>query len=64
MDGPGLLGETPKDRPVTPADIHHTIYRVLGVDPHLGRKGRGHPWKGRGHPLLDVATTCDASPYQ
>jgi hypothetical protein len=29
------LGETPKDRPVTPADIHHTIYRVLGVDPHL-----------------------------
>ena len=29
------LGETPKDRPVTPADIHHTIYRVLGVDPSL-----------------------------
>jgi hypothetical protein len=26
---------SPKDRPVTAADIHHTIYRVLGVDPHL-----------------------------
>jgi uncharacterized protein (DUF1501 family) len=37
------LGEVPKDRPVTPADIHHTIFHVLGVDPtvsfvnHAGR---------------------------
>jgi uncharacterized protein (DUF1501 family) len=37
------LGEAPKDRPITPADIHHTIYHVLGVDPatnfinHSGR---------------------------
>jgi hypothetical protein len=36
-------GETPKDRPVTPSDIHATIYQVLGVDPdvtflnHAGR---------------------------
>lgn len=36
-------GETPKDRPVRPGDIHHTIYHVLGVDPaihfpdHAGR---------------------------
>ena len=36
-------GETPKDRPVTPSDIHATIYHVLGVDPsvsflnHAGR---------------------------
>ena len=29
------LGEAPKDRIVTPADLHHTIFRVLGVDPHL-----------------------------
>lgn len=29
------LGEAPKDRPLRPGDIHHTIYRVLGVDPHL-----------------------------
>ena len=26
------LGEEPKDRPVTPGDIHATIYEVLGVD--------------------------------
>ena len=29
------LGETPKDRPLTPSDIHATIYHVLGVDPHI-----------------------------
>jgi uncharacterized protein (DUF1501 family) len=26
------LGEAPKDRPLIPADIHHTMYHVLGVD--------------------------------
>ena len=37
------LGEVPKDRPLRPGDIHHTIFRVLGVDPtvnfedHAGR---------------------------
>jgi len=37
------LGEAPQDRPVTPADIHHTLFHVLGVDPsvsflnHAGR---------------------------
>jgi hypothetical protein len=37
------LGEAPQDRPVKPGDIHHTIYRVLGVDPNLhfaDRSGR------------------------
>ncbi len=29
------LGEVPKDRPLRPGDIHHTIFRVLGVDPSL-----------------------------
>ncbi len=29
------LGEAPKDRPVTPSDIHHTLFHVLGVDPSL-----------------------------
>ena len=29
------LGEVPQDRPVKPGDIHHTIFRVLGVDPDL-----------------------------
>jgi hypothetical protein len=27
------VGESPKDRPVTPADLAHTIYTLLGVDP-------------------------------
>jgi hypothetical protein len=37
------LGEVPKDRPITPADIHHTLFHVLGIDPsvnfvnHAGR---------------------------
>lgn len=26
-------GESPQDRPVTPADLVHTIYRLLGIDP-------------------------------
>ncbi len=29
------LGEVPQDRPITPADIHHTMFQVLGVDPHV-----------------------------
>lgn len=29
------LGERPKDRPVTPSNIHATIYKVLGIDPTL-----------------------------
>lgn len=28
-------GEVPQDRPLRPGDIHHTIFRVLGVDPNL-----------------------------
>jgi hypothetical protein len=37
------LGQAPKDRPLTPADIHATIYHVLGIDPttkFLDRTGR------------------------
>ena len=29
------LGERPKDRPVTPCNIHATIYEVLGIDPKI-----------------------------
>ncbi len=29
------LGETPKERPLRPSNIHATIYRVLGIDPKL-----------------------------
>lgn len=37
------LGEFPKDHPISPGDLHATIYRVLGVDPtthFLDRSGR------------------------
>ena len=27
------VGESPKDRPVTPADLACTIYTLLGIDP-------------------------------
>ncbi len=29
------LGERPLSRPLTPCNIHATIYNVLGIDPHL-----------------------------
>ncbi len=29
------LGEAPLDNPKRPGDIHHTIFRVLGVDPNI-----------------------------
>jgi hypothetical protein len=29
------LGTAPRTRPLTPANIHATIYHVLGIDPHL-----------------------------
>jgi hypothetical protein len=28
------MGESPKDRPVTPADLAATIFTLLGIDPH------------------------------
>jgi hypothetical protein len=37
------LGQAPKERPLTPPDIHATIYHVLGIDPStqfLDRTGR------------------------
>lgn len=40
------LGEVPQDRPVTPADIHHTMFHVLGIDPDvnfLDHSGRPTP---------------------
>ncbi|MBI1345245.1 DUF1501 domain-containing protein [bacterium] len=40
------LGEVPQDRPVSPADIHHTMFHVLGIDRHasfLNHSGRPIP---------------------
>lgn len=28
------LGEVPQDQPLKPGDLHHTLFKVLGVDPH------------------------------
>ncbi|MGE0608766.1 MAG: DUF1501 domain-containing protein [Pirellulales bacterium] len=40
------LGDAPKDRPITPFDIHATVYHLLGVDPtinFLNHSGRPVP---------------------
>jgi len=37
-------GESPRDRPITPADLAHTIYTALAIDPELElRTGDGRP---------------------
>jgi hypothetical protein len=51
------LGERPKDRPVTPAHIHQTIYQVLGVDPKvqfLNHSGRPVPAVDDGEPIWEL----------
>jgi hypothetical protein len=40
------LGDAPQDKPLRPGDIHHTLYRVLGVNPNehfLDHAGRPVP---------------------
>ncbi len=40
------LGEVPQDRPIKPADIHHTMFHVLGIDrtaSFLNHSGRPIP---------------------
>lgn len=29
------LGEVPQDQPLMPGDLHHTLFKVLGVDPNV-----------------------------
>jgi hypothetical protein len=51
------LGDAPKDRPVTPADIHATVYHVLGVDPtiqFLNHAGRPVPAIDHGAPIHEL----------
>ena len=51
------LGERPKDRPLTPQDIHQTIYHVLGVDPKttfLDHSGRPVPAVDGGEPIREL----------
>jgi hypothetical protein len=45
-------GMRPKDRPVTPCNIHATVYEVLGIDPKLNLMGP----EGRPIPVLDDPT--------
>jgi hypothetical protein len=45
-------GMRPKDRPVTPCNIHATIYEVLGIDPKLNLMGP----EGRPIPVLEDPT--------
>jgi uncharacterized protein (DUF1501 family) len=51
------LGEVPQDRPLRPGDIHHTIYHVLGVDPHihfLDNSGRPIPAIDHGEVISEL----------
>lgn len=51
------LGERPKDRPLTPHDLHQTIYHVLGVDPtthFLDHSGRPIPAVDGGEPIREL----------
>jgi uncharacterized protein (DUF1501 family) len=43
------LGEVPHDRPLRPGDIHHTIFKVLGVDPNINFENHA----GRPIPAID-----------
>ena len=48
------LGEAPKDHPLRPGDLHHTIFRVLGVDPNvsfINHAGRPIPAIDHGAPI-------------
>jgi len=50
-------GEQVKDRPVTPFDLHATVYQVLGVDPathFLDHSGRPVPVIDRGEPIPEL----------
>ena len=51
------LGERPRDRPLTPQDLHQTIYHVLGVDPKthfLDHSGRPTPAVDGGEPIREL----------
>ena len=51
------LGDAPKDRPLTPSDLHTTIYHVLGVDPQVhfpDRAGRPTPAIDQGEVIREL----------
>jgi Protein of unknown function (DUF1501) len=51
------LGQAPRDRHLTPADIHATIYHVLGIDPSqhfFDRTGRPIPAADKAEPIGEL----------
>ncbi len=51
------LGDAPQDRPVTPTDIHATIYQALGVNPYtnfVNHSGRPVPAIDNGAPIREL----------
>jgi hypothetical protein len=51
------LGQFPKDRPLTPGDIHATIYHALGIDAEtkfLDHAGRPVPAIDYGQPIAEL----------
>ncbi len=51
------LGEVPQDRPLRPGDIHHTVFKVLGVDPHvsfINHAGRPVPGVDHGEVISEL----------
>jgi uncharacterized protein (DUF1501 family) len=51
------FGEVPAHRPVTPRDMHATIYQVLGVDPYikfLDHSGRPVPAVDNGAAISEL----------
>jgi hypothetical protein len=51
------LGQAPKERALVPADLHATIYHVLGIDPtvhFLDRTGRPVAAADRAEPIAEL----------
>ncbi len=51
------LGEVPQHRPLRPGDLHHTVFRVLGVDPQItltDHSGRPVPAIDHGHVISEL----------
>jgi uncharacterized protein (DUF1501 family) len=51
------LGEAPKDRHLTPPDVHATLYHLLGIDPNvhfLDRTGRPVPAVEKGQVIAEL----------
>ena len=50
------FGEYPADRPVTPADVAHTVYHAMGIEDleAIDEQGRPYQLLDRGEPIRDL----------